>query len=132
MHKKRDYNVDKPSDVRQFKQEIARLMSSGPVGASQAARMIDEATRTPEGKRLVKEARLSAKIEAESQKVNFNNVKIHTGGNSHQLNKSLSTQAFTTGNDVFFREGEFNPGSSADAELIAHELTHVAQQSQKK
>jgi hypothetical protein len=29
---------------------------------------------------------------------------------------------------VFFRQGEYNPGSSAGRELLAHELTHVVQQ----
>jgi len=56
-------------------------------------------------------------------------VKVHTGPESHALNESLSAKAFTTGHDIFFREGAYDPGSSGGQELLAHELTHVVQQS---
>jgi hypothetical protein len=59
----------------------------------------------------------------------FSGVKVHTGPEAHALNESLSAKAFTTGNDIFFREGAYNPGSSSGQELLAHELTHVVQQS---
>lgn len=58
----------------------------------------------------------------------FSGVRIHTGSESNQLNEQLGAKAFTTGNDVFFRDGEYNPSSSSGQELIAHELTHVVQQ----
>jgi hypothetical protein len=41
---------------------------------------------------------------------------------------SAQARAFTTGQDLFFRGGEYNPGSRGGQELIAHELTHVVQQ----
>ncbi|MBE9008710.1 DUF4157 domain-containing protein [Pseudanabaenaceae cyanobacterium LEGE 13415] len=58
----------------------------------------------------------------------FSGVRIHTGTQADQLNRSIQAKAFTTGQDVFFRRGEYNPGSRAGQELIAHELTHVIQQ----
>ena len=58
----------------------------------------------------------------------FSRVKIHTDPQSHALNRSLQARAFTTGQDIFFRHGEYNPGSSRGQELLAHELTHVVQQ----
>jgi hypothetical protein len=58
----------------------------------------------------------------------FSDVKVHTGPESHALNEQLSAKAFTTGSDIFFREGAYDPGSSGGQELLAHELTHVAQQ----
>lgn len=58
----------------------------------------------------------------------FSGVKIHTDAQSDQLNRSIQARAFTTGHDVFFRQGEYNPGSRGGQELIAHELTHVVQQ----
>ncbi|MDZ8140309.1 MAG: DUF4157 domain-containing protein [Nostoc sp. DedQUE04] len=59
----------------------------------------------------------------------FSGVKVHTDGQSDQLNRSIQARAFTTGQDVFFRSGEYNPGSRSGQELLAHELTHVVQQS---
>jgi Domain of unknown function (DUF4157) len=60
---------------------------------------------------------------------NFSGVRVHTDTNAHSLNEALSARAFTTGQDIFFRQGEYNPGSSGGKELVAHELTHVVQQS---
>jgi Domain of unknown function (DUF4157) len=59
---------------------------------------------------------------------NFKNVKIHTDPQADQLNQSIQAKAFTTGQDILFRHGEYNPGSRVGQELIAHELTHVVQQ----
>jgi hypothetical protein len=58
----------------------------------------------------------------------FSSVKVHTDSQSDRLNKSIQAKAFTTGQDVFFRQGEYDPSSREGQELIAHELTHVVQQ----
>jgi hypothetical protein len=59
----------------------------------------------------------------------FSGVKVHTDAEADQLNRSIQAKAFTTGRDIFFRQGEYNPGSKQGQELLAHELTHVVQQS---
>ncbi|MEH2111141.1 eCIS core domain-containing protein [Nostoc sp.] len=58
----------------------------------------------------------------------FSGVKIHTDSRSDQLNQSIQARAFTTGQDIFFRQGEYAPESNGGKELLAHELTHVVQQ----
>ncbi|MBR8841045.1 MAG: DUF4157 domain-containing protein [Stigonema ocellatum SAG 48.90 = DSM 106950] len=58
----------------------------------------------------------------------FSGVKVHTDSRSDHLNKSVQARAFTTGQDIFFRQGEYSPGSHSGQELLAHELTHVVQQ----
>ncbi|MEB3355619.1 MAG: DUF4157 domain-containing protein [Synechococcales bacterium] len=58
----------------------------------------------------------------------FSGVRVHTDAKSDALNQSIQAKAFTTGQDVFFRQGAYNPGSRGGQELIAHELTHVVQQ----
>ncbi|WP_414516307.1 DUF4157 domain-containing protein [Nostoc sp. PCC 9305] len=58
----------------------------------------------------------------------FSAVKIHTDNRSDQLNQSIQARAFTTGQDIFFRQGEYAPESHGGKELLAHELTHVVQQ----
>lgn len=59
----------------------------------------------------------------------FSGVRVHTDGEAHALNEQLNAKAFTTGQDIFFRSGAYSPGSSGGQELLAHELTHVVQQS---
>ncbi|MDB9502443.1 DUF4157 domain-containing protein, partial [Spirulina major CS-329] len=62
--------------------------------------------------------------------VDFSSVRIHTDGQSDQLNRSISALAFTTGKDIFFKQGTYQPRSSKGQALLAHELTHVVQQNQ--
>jgi Domain of unknown function (DUF4157) len=59
---------------------------------------------------------------------NFGSVRIHTDSQSDQLNRSINAQAFTTKSDIFFSKGKYDPGSRSGQELLAHELTHVVQQ----
>jgi hypothetical protein len=58
----------------------------------------------------------------------FGSVRIHTGANAASLARQISARAFTYGADVFFREGQYAPGTSTGRRLLAHELTHVIQQ----
>jgi hypothetical protein len=55
-------------------------------------------------------------------------VRVHTDEQAHSLADSVSARAFTTGSDVYFAKGEYQPGSSSGQDLLAHELTHVVQQ----
>ncbi|MEQ8467994.1 eCIS core domain-containing protein [Coleofasciculus sp. E1-EBD-02] len=58
----------------------------------------------------------------------FSGVRVHTDAKSDELNQAIQAKAFTTGEDIFFREGAYEPGSRGGQELLAHELTHVVQQ----
>jgi hypothetical protein len=62
-------------------------------------------------------------------RADFSGVKVHTDAQSDGLNQSIQAKAFTTGQDIFFRQGTYEPGSRDGQELLAHELTHVVQQS---
>lgn len=59
----------------------------------------------------------------------FSEVKIHTGDDADKLCKEINARAFAVGNDVFFAAGEYAPETEAGRKLLAHELTHVVQQS---
>jgi hypothetical protein len=58
----------------------------------------------------------------------FSQVHIHTDAKANKLSQQLGAEAFTSGNDVFFIERAYQPGSDSGRGLIAHELTHVVQQ----
>ncbi|MCQ8103705.1 DUF4157 domain-containing protein [Methylomonas sp. SURF-2] len=55
-------------------------------------------------------------------------VRIHTGAEAADLAAAVNARAFTVGNDIFFADGEYAPDSAEGRKLLAHELTHVAQQ----
>lgn len=58
----------------------------------------------------------------------FSQVRVHNGPESDELNQQLGAKAFTTGQDIFFRGGAYDPQAAEGQQLIAHELTHVVQQ----
>jgi hypothetical protein len=58
----------------------------------------------------------------------LSDVRVHTDDTADKLNRSVSARAFATGTDVYFAQGEYNPGSASGDKLIAHELAHVVQQ----
>jgi Domain of unknown function (DUF4157) len=55
-------------------------------------------------------------------------VRIHTDGKAHELAKKANAIAFTTGKDIFFQSGKYDPSSSSGFELLAHETAHTIQQ----
>ena len=73
----------------------------------------------PAGVRRFMEPRLGA---------DFSGVRVHTDAAAAQRSASIDAQAFTTGQDIHFGRGKFQPDTPAGKELIAHELTHTIQQ----
>jgi hypothetical protein len=59
----------------------------------------------------------------------FRDVRLHTDAEAGALNQAVNAKAFTTGKDLFFSPGAYTPSTSAGRQLLAHELTHVVQQS---
>ena len=58
----------------------------------------------------------------------LSDVTVHTDSTADALARSVSARAFATGSDVYFGQGEYQPGTKGGDSLIAHELTHVVQQ----
>jgi hypothetical protein len=58
----------------------------------------------------------------------FGAVKIHKDARADQASRALQARAFTLGNDIFFRRGEYAPHQPEGQAVLAHELTHVQQQ----
>lgn len=58
----------------------------------------------------------------------FSDVRVHTGGDADRSAKSLGAHAYTSGSDVVFAQGRYDPSSETGQKTLAHELTHVVQQ----
>lgn len=58
----------------------------------------------------------------------FGDVRIHTGRDADRAAQSIDARAFTLGDDIVFRSGEYQPNTQDGKRLLAHELTHVVQQ----
>ncbi|NJL03072.1 MAG: DUF4157 domain-containing protein [Spirulinaceae cyanobacterium SM2_1_0] len=59
---------------------------------------------------------------------NPDEIVIHTDSRAAELCEAMGALAFTTGNHIFFAEGEFDPDSAAGQELLFHEAVHTMQQ----
>lgn len=58
----------------------------------------------------------------------FSNVRIHTDSVAAKSAQSINALAYTTGNNIVFNSGQYSPESDGGKKLMAHELTHVVQQ----
>jgi len=58
----------------------------------------------------------------------FSAVRVHTDAEAHSLASAVSAQAFTVGRNVVFGAGHYAPDTESGKRLLAHELTHVVQQ----
>lgn len=57
----------------------------------------------------------------------FSQVRLHTDSQAAEMSSSINAKAFTLGNDIYFNKGQYNPNTTEGQKLMAHELTHVAQ-----
>lgn len=55
-------------------------------------------------------------------------VNVHTSSAADALSQSISAKAFAHGQDIYFKQGQYNPQSEQGKELIAHEVAHTVQQ----
>jgi hypothetical protein len=58
----------------------------------------------------------------------FSGVRVHTDSRAAAAAKGLNAQAFTRGQDIYFGQGRYQPGTPQGLQLLAHELTHTVQQ----
>lgn len=59
----------------------------------------------------------------------FSGVKIHTDARAAESARALNALAYTSGKEVVFGAGRYSPGTGDGKKILAHELTHVVQQS---
>ncbi|MGH8050921.1 MAG: eCIS core domain-containing protein [Arenimonas sp.] len=59
----------------------------------------------------------------------FSKVKIHSDSEAAQSANEINADAYTAGNSIAFAAGKFAPDTKNGRHLLAHELTHVVQQS---
>ena len=102
--------------------------ASESAGVDSAPPSVDHVVRSP-GQRLSRESR--AFFEPRFGR-SFEDVRIHTDSAAAESARDLRALAYTTGRDIVFGEGKFSPETREGRRLIAHELTHVVQQSSNR
>ncbi|MCC9739850.1 DUF4157 domain-containing protein [Streptomyces sp. MNU89] len=57
----------------------------------------------------------------------FSRVRLHTDRDADVLTGLMGADAVAVGQDIFFREGAYHPGTAEGQRLLAHELLHTVQ-----
>ncbi len=60
---------------------------------------------------------------------NFGHVRVHAGSDAERAADNVDALAYTVGSNIVFGAGQYHPGTPGGRRLLAHELTHVVQQS---
>ena len=117
--------TDQPKEEKslQMKHVVA-----GDLGQATVPPMVHDALRSP-GQPLDRE--VTAYMEPRFG-YDFSSVRVHSGTTAEQSARDLEASAYTVGKDIVFARGQYAPHSTEGRELIAHELTHVVQQSNNK
>jgi hypothetical protein len=117
--------------IQRFSEEEVQtkpsVQKAGESGASQAGASLESRLSSQKGGGTPLDDEVKSFMEPRFG-TDFSGVRIHTGGDAVSMNKELHAQAFAHGSDIYFNEGKFNPGSNEGKQLLAHELTHVVQQ----
>lgn len=59
----------------------------------------------------------------------FSEVRLHSDSQAYETARAFKARAFTVGNNIVFGAGQYQPETRQGKQLLAHELTHVVQQS---
>ena len=62
----------------------------------------------------------------------FSRVRVHTDTRAAESAKTINALGYTVAPHIVLSRGQYAPGSLAGRRLIAHELTHIVQQSQPR
>jgi hypothetical protein len=103
----------------------AELLTRRPKGAAPPTIQREIDRRRGQGRSLAAEVR--APLEREAG-MSLADVVVHTDAQAGRLAQLLGSKAFTTGQDIFFAPGHYNPASVQGRSIIRHEVGHVLQQ----
>lgn len=73
------------------------------------------------------QSELRGRLES-SLRADLSSVRVHTGAESAAAASAVGAVAYTTGQNIHFGAGKYDPDSPAGQSLIAHEVAHTVQQ----
>jgi Domain of unknown function (DUF4157) len=107
------------TELEPVAQRLAEQEASGESAASLIEQARGSGQPLPENVRVMLETKWNTDL---------SKVRIYTNSSADGISRKLNAKALTTGNDIFFRAGGWNPTSLEGLQLIAHESWHTLQQ----
>ncbi len=107
------------------KEESLQRRVAGIEGATEIPAIVNEVLHSP-GQSLDTATR--AFMEPRFHQ-DFSQVRVHSDAKAAESARAVNAHAYTVGSHVVFGAGQYRPGTKLGNNLLAHELTHVLQQS---
>lgn len=104
---------------------LGNTLTSEPRARASAPPIVHGVLRSP-GQRL--DAGTQRVMEARFGQ-DLSRVRVHADERAAESARAVGAAAYTVGSDVVFADGQYRPHGQAGIGLLAHELTHVVQQS---
>ena len=114
------------AEINTERLQLARLSDPSAPAALTAAPPAVHDTLRSQGESLRPETRASLEPHFG---IRLANVRVHTNAEATKSADSVNAHAYTVGNHVVFGSGQYAPHTPSGRRLLAHELTHVVQQS---
>lgn len=114
-------------DEEEDEEELQLQRAFDPTGSFAAPPDVETSIRAARGSGQPLPEAVRAPME-QAFGTDFGGVRVHADAEADTLNRAVQARAFTTGHDIFFKQGTYDPGSAGGKKLLAHELTHVVQQ----
>lgn len=104
--------------------KLTPVNKSGPAGFDPAPPIVSEVLQSS-GQPLDPEirARMTQRFGYD-----FGGVRMHMDVKAAELARAVNALAYTIGQHIVFKAGQYAPGTTSSQQLLAHELTHVLQQ----
>ncbi|MGZ4159073.1 MAG: eCIS core domain-containing protein [Bacteroidia bacterium] len=121
---KGDVNFSKTSLAQNTGSEIS---AKGEAGMMQTTDGFDQQLAGTKGQGQKLDVDSKAELEQHTG-TDLSGVNVHTNSKASELSESINAKAFTHGQDIYFKQGQYNPTSNEGKSLLAHEVTHTVQQ----
>lgn len=115
------------NNIPQKKEEEGLLMAKSEDGALKGTEKLQTTLDSSKGGGDSLDTKTQSEM-GEKMGVDLSAVKIHTNSNANEMSEGINAKAFTYGQDIYFKEGQYNSSSTEGKSLLAHELTHTVQQ----
>ena len=106
---------------------VQRLMQALPGQEAAGQPNVGEGIAAAKGGGRALETSLQRTLEA-GLGASLSGVRVHTDSRADALSRRVNAVAFTSGSDIFFRAGAFQPNVPEGFHVLAHEAAHTVQQ----
>lgn len=111
----------------QRREEDTPLMAKSESGGLQGTDQLQAKLGSSKGSGQTMDDKTKTEMEGKMN-ADLGDVRIHTGAKAHEMSEGINAKAFTHGQDIYFKNGNYDPGSNEGKELLVHELVHTQQQ----